>query len=185
MDVLEFQANPATETFTRHGKSMAVTFNTDAFTPDFFRAAAEMFRTIHREAKAKDEEVGKAWKSAKKGKDENETVALTFEGNARRLEIRREIYARLLAGTPDTPVLMDWELTREGAPIPITFDELNRLHPDFVEDLYQFCLEHSIPKSPETPTTAASPTISETTDAGSPTPVTPLDANLPMSTTIS
>lgn len=185
MDVLEFQANPHTETFSRHGKSMSVTFNADAFTPDFFRAAAQMFRDIHRATKAKDEEASQAFKSARKAKDENEQSALNFEGMARRGEIKREIYARLLAGTEDTPVLMAWELTRNGETIPITFEELNRLHPDFNEDLYQFCLEHSIPKSPEIPTTAASPTISETTDAGSPTPAIPRDENLHTLTTIS
>lgn len=168
MDVLEFQANPITETFTRHGKSMSVTFNTDAFTPDFFRAAAQMFRDIYSRAKQGDTEASEAFKKAKK--DENERSALGFEAQARRLEIQREIYARLLAGTEDTPVLMGWELTRNSEPLPITFDELNRLHPDFITDLYDFCLEHSIPKSPEIPMTAASPTISETTDAGSPTP---------------
>lgn len=183
MDVLEFQANPVTETFTRHGKSMSVTFNTDAFTPDFFRSAAQMFRDIHRGAKAGDEQATEAFKRAKK--DENEKSALGFEAQARRLEIQREIYARLLVGTPDTPVLMDWELTRNGEMIPITYDELSRLHPDFVQDLYNCCLEHSIPKSPEIPTTAASQTISETTAAGSPTPATPLDENLHTSTSIS
>jgi hypothetical protein len=169
MDVLEFQANPITETFTRHNKSMSVTFNADAFTPDFFRAAAQMFREIHQQAKEGDTQATEAFKKAKK--DDNERSALGFEAQARRLEIQREIYARLLAGTPDTPVLMDWELTRDGEPLPITAAELSRLHPDFVQDLYNFCLEHSIPKSPEIPMTAASPTISETTDAGSPTPV--------------
>lgn len=183
MDVLEFQANPITETFTRHGKSMAVTFNTDAFTPDFFRAAAQMFRDIHQQAKDGDKKATEAFKQAKK--DDNERSALGFEAQARRLEIQREIYARLLAGTPDTPVLMDWELTRDGDPLPITYTELARLHPDFVQELYNFCLEHSIPKSPEIPMTAASPTISETTDAGSPTPVIPLDASPATSTSIS
>lgn len=178
MDVLEFQANPVTETFTRHNKSMSVTFNTDAFTPDFFRSAAQMFRDIHTRAKQGDTEATEAYKKAKK--DENEKSALGFEARARQLEIQREIYARLLAGTPDTPVLMEWELTRNGETIPITTEELNRLHPDFITDLYNFCLEHSVPKSPEIPTTAASPTISETTDAGSPTPATPLDASLAM-----
>ena len=175
MDVLEFQANPITETFTRHGKSMQVTFNADAFTPDFFRAAAQMFREIHQQAKQGDEQAAEAFKRAKK--DDNERSALGFEAQARRLEIQREIYARLLAGTPDTPVLMEWELTREGEPIPITSSELSRLHPEFITDLYNFCLEHSIPKSPEIPMTAASPTISETTDAGSPTPVIPPGEN--------
>jgi hypothetical protein len=183
MDVLEFQANPVTETFTRHGKSMTVTFNTDAFTPDFFRNAAQMFREIHQQAKDGDTQATEAYKRAKK--DDNEKSALSFEAQARRLEIQREIYARLLAGTSDTPVLMDWELTRNGETIPITHDELSRLHPDFVQDLYNFCLEHSIPKSPEIPTTAASQTISETTAAGSPTPATPLDENLHTSTSIS
>lgn len=168
MDVLEFQANSKTEIFTRHGKSMSVTFNTDAFTPDFFRAAAQMFREIHTRAREGDIEATEAFKKAKK--DENEKSALGFEARARQLEIQREIYARLLAGTEDTPVLMEWELTRNNEPIPVNFDELNRLHPDFVTDLYNFCLEHSVPKSPEIPTTVASPTISETTDAGSPTP---------------
>lgn len=183
MDVLEFQANPITETFTRHGKSMSVTFNADAFTPDFFRSAAQMFREVHKRAVEGDKEATAAFKQAKK--DENERSALNFEGMARRGEIQREIYAALLAGTPDTPVLMDWELTRDGATIPITADELNRLHPQFITDLYQFCLEHSIPKLPETPTTAASPTISETIDAGSPTPVTQPEESLDMSITIS
>lgn len=183
MDVLEFQANPVTETFTRHNKSMRVTFNTDAFTPDFFRAAAQMFREIHRDAKLGDEQATEAYKKAKK--DDNEKSALGFEAQARRLEIQREIYARLLAGTPDTPVLMDWELTRSGETIPINRDELSRLHPEFVSDLYNFCLEHSVPKSPEIPMTAASPTISETTDAGSPTPATPQVENPATSTLIS
>lgn len=175
MDVLEFQANPVTETFTRHGKSMSVTFNTDAFTPDFFRSAAQMLRDIHKRAKDGDEQAVEAFKKAKK--DEYERVVLSFEGQARSREIQREMYARLLAGTPDTPLLMDWELTRNGETIPITYDELNRLHPDFITDLYNFCLEHSVPKSPEIPTTAASPTISETTDAGSPTPAIHLEEN--------
>jgi predicted transcriptional regulator len=183
MDVLKFQANPVTNTFTRNDSSMQVTHNKDAFTPDFFRNAAQLFREIHQQAKRGDEKASEAFKKARK--DENERVALNFEGMARRGEIQREIYARLLAGTEDTPVLMDWELTRSGEPIPITFDELNRLHPDFVEELYQFCLENSIPKSPEIPMTAASQTISETTAAGSPTPATLPDGNLTMSTTIS
>lgn len=182
MDVLEFQANPVTETFTRHGKSMSVTFNTDAFTPDFFRAAAAMFREIHARAKEGDEQATEAFKRAKK--DDNERVALNFDARARQLEIQREIYARLLAGTPDTPVLMDWELTRNGEKLAIDHDELSRLHPEFVQDLYNFCLEHSVPKSPEIPTTAASQTISETTDAGSPTPATLLEKNLHTSTPI-
>lgn len=183
MDVLEFQANPVTETFTRHGKSMQVTFNSDAFTPDFFRAAAKLFRDIHKRAKEGDDAAVEAFKKAKK--DDNERSALGFEGKARQLEITREIYSRLLAGTADTPVLMAWELTRSNEPISITFEELNRLHPDFVQELYQFCLEHSIPKSPEIPTTAASQMISETTDAGSPTPATHLEENPAMLTTIS
>lgn len=183
MDVLEFQANPVTETFTRHGKSMQVTFNTDAFTPDFFRAAAQMFRDVHKRAKEGDSEAVEAFRKARK--DDNERVALNFEGQARQGEIKREIYARLLAGTEDTPVLMGWELTRADEPILITFDELNRLHPDFVTDLYQFCLEHSVPKLPETQTTPASQTISEIIDAGSPTPATPQDENLATSMTIS
>lgn len=178
MDVLEFQANPITETFTRHGKSMQVTFNVDAFTPDFFRAAAQMFREIHAQAAAGDKEATEAFKKAKK--DDNERSVLQFEAQARRLEIQREIYARLLSGTPDTPVLMDWELTRNGEAIPITTDELNRLHPDFISDLYNFCLEHSVPKSPEIQTTPASQTISETTGAGSPTPVIQPDENRAM-----
>lgn len=183
MDVLEFQANPVTETFTRHDKSMLVTFNADAFTPDFFRAAAQMFREIHQQAKAGDKQATEAFKRAQK--DDNEKSALGFEAQARRLEIQREIYARLLAGTPDTPVLMGWELTRDGEAIPVTRDELSRLHPDFVQDLYNFCLERSIPKSPEIPTIVASTTISETTAAGSPTPVTPPVENLATSTSIS
>lgn len=185
MDVLDFQANPLTETFTRHGKSMQVTFNADAFTPDFFRAAAQMFREIHRDAKVKDEEATSALKSAKKAKNDNEQVALNLDARARQLEIRREIYARLLAGTPDTPVLMGWELTRDGEPIDVNYDELSRLHPEAITDLYNFCLERSVPKSPEIPTTPASQTISETTDAGSPTPATPLDENQAISTLIS
>lgn len=183
MDVLEFQANPVTETFTRHGKSMSVTFNTDAFTPDFFRAAAQMFREIHARAKEGDTEATKAFKKAKD--DDNERVALGFDAKARQGEIQCEMYARLLVGTPDTPVLMSWELTRGGEPVGITVDELKPLHPEFLTDLYNFCLEHSVPKSPEIPTTAASQTISETTGAGSPTPATPADENLTTSTSIS
>lgn len=187
MDILEFQANPKTERFERNGKGMNITFNADAFTPEFFRNAAMRFRQVLTTAQKGDKSATDAFKKARKEKNALEQTALGLENQARYLESERDIYAVLLAGTPECPVLMEWELTRniDGVDVPILVseDEIRKLKPALVKDLYVFCLENSGPKSPETPAplmpTAdrVSVTTSESTEDGSLTPDTPTPKN--------
>src|SRR6185436_4343718 len=66
-----------------------------------------------------------------------EGVSESYERSAEILEARRKVYATMLAGTPDYPVLLDWELTRCGQPVPITEEELlNIKNPQIVIDLW-------------------------------------------------
>lgn len=159
MDILEFQINPVT--FDFHGAK--VTVNADAFTPEFFRNAANRIRKQYDQAIKDDKDQAKKLKAAKGA----EALALQFEDSARLMEVERDIYAALLAGSVECPVLLDWDLTRNGEPVPVTETEIGRLKPKMVRELYVRSTEVANPKSQETPETGASRTISETTASGS------------------
>src|SRR5260370_42139448 len=146
MDVLEFEINPRTELFERNGKAMKITFNADAFTPEYHRNVAKRFREVVKRVGREDELTKTKIKKAKKEGDNAELAALEYDQRARVGEAEREIYAGLLVGTPEVPVLMEWELTRkvlktddeneQGGvvvePIPVTEEELMKLKPQLV-----------------------------------------------------
>jgi hypothetical protein len=165
MDILKFQAKPVKENF--HG--LNITFNADAFTPEFFRNAAAKFRELREITKADDEAAAAAMEKAVEDRDMLEQTALNLESEARFQEAKRDIWSIMLI-----PVLMEWDLTRvekgKEVAVPLTEDEIKKLKPALVEQLYTFCLEKSRPKEPEIPTIQTSPTISESTDAGSSLP---------------
>lgn len=162
MDIHEFQLNPVTEYFGPEGRGINVTFNADAFTPEFFRNAASRLREQFARAREEDKEFEKKLKKAKGV----ERTLLSFEENARILEIERDVYAALLTGTPGTPVLLEWGFTDKGEPLPITEEVLRGLHPRMVKDLYIFCTENALPKSPATAVTQTNQTTSATSEDG-------------------
>lgn len=103
-----------------------------------------------------------------------------FEGRGKEIETRCDLYARVIKGSDDAPLLVEWDLTNEGEPVPCTVEELRKRHPDLLRDLYEFCVSVALPKSPETPTTATSGTISDSTVATTQRQDTPTDASLTM-----
>jgi hypothetical protein len=100
-----------------------------------------------------------------------------FEGRGRETEAICELYARLIKGAEDTPLLLSWDLTNSGRAVECSEAEIRKLHPNLLKDLYQFCLRVYRPKLQETRTTATSRTISDSTVASTHTPDTQTDAN--------
>lgn len=170
MELLDLDVNPVKANF----RGMDIVFNADAFTPDFFRNAAVKFRKLFKAAHAKAEA---ATKRQKNMTDAVERIAQTFEDNADGLEIDRDFFASILAGTEKIPVLMEWDLTDKGEPVPCTEVELRKRKPKLLKELYTFIVEASNPKSPEIQTTPTSKTISGNSDAGTPTQATQTGVN--------
>jgi hypothetical protein len=100
-----------------------------------------------------------------------------FEGRGRDTEAICKLYARLIKGSEDTPLLLSWDLTNGGQAVECSEAEVRKLHPNLLKDLYQFCLRVDRPKLQETRTTATSRTTSDNTVASTHTPDTRTDAN--------
>lgn len=103
-----------------------------------------------------------------------------FEGRGRETETICDLYAALIKGSEEVPLLLSWDLTHEGEPVACTVEELRKRHPELLKDLYGCCVEAGRPKLPEIPETATSRTISDSTVAITPSPDTPTDASLTM-----
>lgn len=99
-----------------------------------------------------------------------------FEGRGKETEAVCELYASLIKGSEESPLLMSWDLTHEGQPVPCTVEELKKRHPQLLIDLYNACVRVDRPKLQETRTTATSRTTSDSTVASTPTPDTRTDA---------
>lgn len=149
-------------------RGMAITYNANAFTSRFLRKAAAEFRETFK--------LGSVKKSKKLPKvDIIDSVANSLNRTADSLDKGRDYYASLLSGTSDVPVLMSWDLTDNGKEVPCNIEGFKRLEGNILQDIYAFIRDHPLPKSPETPTTKTSRTISGTTDAGSPIQATQPD----------
>ena len=144
-----------------HG--LAITVNINAVTGRHYREAATKIRALLTPKPA-------ARKTKKKNTDRD--ALEVFEGRGRETEMLCDLYAGLLKGTPTEPLLMSWDLTDGGNPVPCTTDELRKRHPDLLKELYEFCLTVDRPKSRETRTEATNRTISDSTVATTPTPDT-------------
>lgn len=176
MDIRDFRTiNPINANF----QGLDLTYNADAFTGDFLRRVASTFKEMFGEI------AQPAQSESNPPENMVESTVRILEETASRIDRTRDFYARILAGTDDTPVLMAWALTDKGNPIPCTEDGMKCLEGRVLQGLYEFIRDHPLPKSPEIPTTVASQTISATTDAGSPTPATLQEESPAMLTTIS
>lgn len=169
MELRELQLRPVSDNFN----GLPITVNVNAVTGRHFRAAAGKIKAAMALAKKEDQNE-KATKRKLKG---GELTVQQFEGRGRATEAICALYASLLKGTNDEPLLMDWELTNNGKPVPCTEDELKNLHPDLLKDLYEFCLRVDHPKGPRIRTIATSRTTSVSTVASTRIPDTPMELN--------
>lgn len=134
MELSELEViNPMTVEFL----GLSVTFNPDAFTPGFYFAASERFKARFGESLSRvkaDVAKPKGSRSkngAKAAKESLENAQQTIEEIATRLrapgedvEAEREFYISLLVGLPDWPVLLSWDLTDKGVPVPCNAEGL-------------------------------------------------------------
>lgn len=178
MELADFSVNPKETTF----RGARIIYNADAFTPAFMRKAAKAIRDgfvaaiqalpedVDAEGAEKDEPDLSFKAKAVKGL---EHTAQSYEDKARDLEIERDVYAVMLSGTEDHPVVMEWDLTRNGIPVEISEEEFKKFKPQIVRDLWHQLLIAADPKEQEIPPTQTSPTISEPTKSRSSSPATP------------
>jgi hypothetical protein len=101
-----------------------------------------------------------------------------FEGRGKETENLCALYASLIKGTDDAPLLMSWDLTHNGDPVECSVIELQKRHPELLRDLYDFCVRVDRPKEQETRTTPPNRTISEISGGVTPIPETQPDADL-------
>lgn len=166
MELSQLRDNPTTETFDDGGEGFTVTFNRNAFTPEFLRNAANQIRklaeTVHKAEAPKRR--GKKQAEQPDPLTESEITARSMEFNATFQEIEREVYADILA----KHVLSAWSITDDGEPVVPSKEVLVTLHPRTVRGLWEFCFEKSSTvKKQQTQTTTESPMTSETTQKSS------------------
>lgn len=149
---------------------LAFTVNANAITGSYCRLAAAQIEALEKGAKPK-----------RKGKKLDLPSAIEiFEGRGREIEDLCHLYASLIKGSEDEPLLLTWDLTNEGDPVECSIAELKKLHLELLKEFWAECMRTGRPKSPEIRTTATSPTISDNTVATTRTLDTQTDANLNM-----
>ena len=170
MDILQFLVTPKTVNF----RGVKITYNADAFTPEFLRKAAQAYKGHYQPVLDALPDTNPVESDEAEPRSEKQTALVSlnravdrFERSASTLEVERDVFAALLAGTPDNPVIMEWDLTRNGDPIPITEEVLRQMKPQIITDLWACIRDAADPKSPEIPQTSTSQTISATTNARS------------------
>jgi hypothetical protein len=161
-DLKKMELRPVEADF--HGLNVVV--NVNAITGRHCRTAAERIRALGKTTP-------KPTRRKRKGGGAQQTALEAFDGRGRETEELCTLYAVLLKGTPDEPLLMSWDLTDEGEDVPCTQQELQKRHPGLLKDLYEFCVSVDRPKSQETRTTPPSRTISGTSGDTSPVQETP------------
>jgi hypothetical protein len=183
MEIGKFTTLEITKPFYHGTEKVEITFNADAFTPEFYRLLAKTFREKLRKAIAADKAEAakaaptKALAEAKSKRGQSRSKAASqpkptettldigkpFEETALYMEVEREIYATFLADG----ILLAWDVWNHGEPVAVSKAALMRLHPHTVKHLYDFCSEFSTPvKKREIAEMQASQTISGATDAG-------------------
>lgn len=174
MELRELEkVNPMTVDF--HG--LSVTFNPDAFTDGFYYAVADRVR--HRLTS----EVKKALDDKPDESDipEHARPALNLINRlADRIKLEgekiteeKESLIALLVGTPEAPVLLGWDLTDGGVPVPCNEEGLRTFKKkETLEDLWHTIRDAPFPKSQGIATIPQSQTTSESTQSPSASPAT-------------
>lgn len=181
MELADFDnINPMTKDF----RGLSITFNPDAFTEAFFFAVAERFRSdFAAEVRSAVESQNKELQVlAEKLPDEARPVmqlanniadGIKFLGET--LASEKSNYVALLAGMPNAPVLLAWDLTDKGVPVPCNEEGLKTLRHRTLKDLWQFVRDAANPKSRGIETIPQNQTTNENTQSPSATPATPVD----------
>lgn len=175
MELTDFEkVNPMTRDF----RGLSVTFNPDAFTEGFFFSVAERFRrrfteeveSIVTQASVNvDKELPE---SAQRTLRMVNDIADRIKLNGDVIEANKRYYAALLVGTPDAPVLLQWDLTKEGAPVPCNEEGLLTLKDRTLKDLWEFVGDAANPKSQGMATIPDSQTTKQPTQSLSASPET-------------
>lgn len=179
MELNDFEKiNPVTKEF----RGLAVTFNPDALTDGFFFAVAERVRQRYTD-EVKSVIAPDPVPAAPVDKDmpiEAQAVLTFVNTLADRIKLEgdkiqgeKEFFIALLVGTADSPVLLEWDLTNKGVPVPCNENGLRTLQKKTLEDLWHFVREGADPKSQGIETIPQSQTMSETTQLRSASPETP------------
>lgn len=175
MDLRDLETvNPMTKDF----RGLSITFNPDAFTDGFFFAVADRFR-----AKFTDEVRSAIASESEKPADdlpaEAQLVMGVVNSIADRIKLEGEkivgeknFFIALLVGTPDAPVLLDWDLTDKGVAVPCNEEGLRTLRHATLESLWQFVRDAANPKSQGIKTIPQNQTTSENTQSPSASPAT-------------
>lgn len=174
MELSTFEkVNPVTRDF----RGLSVTFNPDAFTEGFFYAVAEDFRRRYR-AEVKAAITPGTETTAPVEKDlpvEAQGVLRLVDTLADRIKLEgekiageKDFFIALLVGTQDAPVLLAWDLTEKGVPVPCNEEGLRTFKKkETLEDLWQFVRNAADPKSQGIGMIPQSQTMSETTQSPS------------------
>ena len=178
MELRELEkVNPMTVDF----RGLSITFNPDAFTDGFFYAVADRFRerfTAELQA-AIDETPSEANDNlpveAQRVRALVNQIADRIKLEGDRIDGEKRFYAALLVGTPDSPVLLEWDLTDNSIPVPCNETGLLTLKHKTLEDLWMTVRDAANPKSQGVTAIPEKPTTSETTLSPSVSPETPPD----------
>jgi hypothetical protein len=183
MDLRELERiEPMTVDF--HG--LSVTFNPDAFTPGFYFAAAERFKTRFGESLAEIEQAvnrsGKGRKqkrrstSIQNAQEQIEQIAQHLRQPGENVEAEREFYISLLVGEPDWPVLLSWDLTNDGQAVQCNAEGLRTFKKiQTLRGLWETVRDAPLPKSQGIATIPQSQTTSENTQSPSASPGIPAE----------
>lgn len=146
--------------YTRGGEVLTITYDANAFTSEFFRGLSASMRVRMAQIEKEDAEVKERLKSAQG----LERILTQFDEEARSIEVERDIYAEMLAKY----VIKEWSATDDSDnPLPPTFENLQRLSPRALKELFRFLREYRRPLEQRIAGTPANPTILETIEDGS------------------
>jgi hypothetical protein len=162
MELSSFSENIVTETIERNGETVELQINIDAIVPDYFDVLEERLAPLNerlRTLQAKAETYQKEQK-AKKGKKPARPAVTLLSLEKEMAEIQREAYAERLTcpvKLPDgsyTQILKGWDITENGMAVEPTKDNLMRLPPKAVEQLWECCIARTetVKKRAETST---------------------------------
>lgn len=146
--------------YTRGGDVLSITYDSNAFTATFFRDLSAGMKARFLDAQRADKKSAKARKKAT-GID---VTVIDFEDTASALEIERDLYAEMLSKY----IIKGWSATDDDEnPLPPTYENLRRLSPRALRELFVWLRNYKRPLEQEIVTTSAKPTISETSALGS------------------
>lgn len=194
MELSSFSENIVNEPFERNGEVVNLRINIDAIVPDYYDQLEDRLAPITKRFEAMqkkyDEIAADIEKRAKSRRKPNEQAVTDLARAMRSIEkesgeIKRELYAEKLTCPvllPDgsyTALLKDWDVTEKGKAVPPTKENLVRLPPQLVEELWKRCeARFNTVKKTVDEETIQNQTTPETMETGSQEFTLPLNAPL-------